>query len=206
VIRWVSERAEDRARDFTALARRVGAASAVRLLAHATAAPLVLVAAPVGDEIAAHLCSSADEMGGLLLGHAYVMPITPRHGFGFLIEVNAQVTSEQFDNSPVSLRMESQLWQRATPHLDAGLSVVGWYHSHPGLGAFFSGTDRATQRAFFREPYSLGLVIDPVRAEHACYAGPDSAERGLDVRVAPSLAPLDALFSARRGGIASPAD
>ena len=198
MIRWVSDRAEDRVRDFTALARTVGAAPAVRLLAHATAAPLVLVAAPVGDEIAAHLCSSADEMGGLLLGQAYAMPVTPRHGFGFLVTVEAQVPSERFDNSPVSLRMESQLWQRATPHLGAGLSVVGWYHSHPGLGAFFSGTDRATQRAFFRQPYSLGLVIDPVRAEHACYAGPESAEPGFDVRVAPSLAPLDTLFGARR--------
>ncbi len=41
--------------------------------------------------------------------------------------------------------------------------VVGWYHSHPNLGAFFSGTDRATQRAFFNRPYSVGLVVDPVR-------------------------------------------
>lgn len=198
MIRWVSNRVEDRARDFAALARSVGAVPAVQLLAHATAAPLVLMAAPAGREIAAHLCSSADEMGGLLLGHAYALPVTPLHGFGFLVDVEAHVPSERFDSSPVSLRMESQLWQRATPHLDAGLTVVGWYHSHPGLGAFFSGTDRATQRAFFREPYSLGLVIDPVRAEHACYAGPDSAEPGFDVRVAPSLAPLDALFRARR--------
>lgn len=197
MIRWVSDRADDRARDFSALAGSVGAAPAVRLLAYATAAPLVLVAAPVGREIAAHLCSSAAEMGGLLLGHAYVLPVTPRHGFGFLVAVEAQVPSERFDNSPVSLRMAPQLWQRATPHLDAGLSVVGWYHSHPGLGAFFSRTDRATQRAFFRQPYSLGLVIDPLRAAHACYAGPDSAEHGFEVRVAPSLAPLDALFGTR---------
>jgi len=197
VIRWVSDRVEDRARDFAALVRSVGAAPAIRLLAHATEAPLVLVAASVGHEIAAHLCSGAGEMGGLLLGHAYAMPVMQRHGFPFMVAVEAHVPSERFDNSPVSLRMESQLWQRATPHLDAGLSVVGWYHSHPGLGAFFSGTDRATQRAFFRQPYSLGLVIDPVRVEHACYAGPDSAELGFDVRVAPSLASLDALFDAQ---------
>lgn len=199
MIRWVSDRLEERASDFAALARSVGAAPAIRLLAHATSAPLVLIAAPVGHQIAAHLCSGAGEMGGLLLGRAYAMPVTPRHGFGFMVAVEAHVPSERFDNSPVSLRMESQLWQRATPHLDAGLSVVGWYHSHPGLGAFFSGTDRATQRAFFRHPYSLGLVIDPVRAEHACYAGPDSAESGFDVRVAPSLASLDSLFGAQPG-------
>ena len=76
-------------------------------------------------------------------------------------------------------------------------SVVGWYHSHPGLGAFFSGTDRETQHAFFRQPYSLGLVVDPLRAELACYAGPDSAEPGFDVLLSPSLAPFGALFGAR---------
>jgi hypothetical protein len=91
VIRWVSDQAEERARDFTALAGSVGAAPAVRLLAHATAAPLVLVTARVSREIVAHLCSSTDEMGGLLLGHAYAVPVTPRHGFGFLVAVEGQV-------------------------------------------------------------------------------------------------------------------
>ena len=197
MIRWLSDRAEDGVRDFAALAQGVGAAPAVQLLAHATAAPLALVAARAAHEIAAHLRSSPDEMGGLLVGHAYALPVTPRHGFGYLVAVEAQVPSERFDNSPVSLRMAPQLWQRATPFLDAGMRVVGWYHSHPGLGAFFSGTDRETQHAFFRQPYSLGLVVDPLRAELACYAGPDSAEPGFDVLLSPSLAPFGALFGAR---------
>jgi len=53
--------------------------------------------------------------------------------------------------------------------------TVGWYHSHPDLGAFFSQTDRATQRAFFNAPYSVALVIDPIRNEEAWFVGAESS-------------------------------
>jgi len=41
--------------------------------------------------------------------------------------------------------------------------VIGWYHSHPGLEVFMSGTDIRTQRIQqqFQDPY-LSIVIDPV--------------------------------------------
>jgi proteasome lid subunit RPN8/RPN11 len=58
--------------------------------------------------------------------------------------------------------------------LTDGTIVVGWYSSHPHLGAFFSETDRTTQHNFFRNAFSLGLVIDPVRNELCAFVGPDS--------------------------------
>jgi COP9 signalosome complex subunit 5 len=40
--------------------------------------------------------------------------------------------------------------------------VIGWYHSHPGLGVFLSGTDVSTQRFQQQmDPY-LAIVIDPL--------------------------------------------
>jgi len=54
--------------------------------------------------------------------------------------------------------------------------IVGWYHSHPNLGVFFSGIDRATQSAFFNYPYALGLVIDPIRRQRKCFFGGASEE------------------------------
>jgi len=41
--------------------------------------------------------------------------------------------------------------------------VVGWFHSHPGYGCFLSSTDLETQRSYFREPYHVALVVDPIR-------------------------------------------
>jgi proteasome lid subunit RPN8/RPN11 len=69
--------------------------------------------------------------------------------------------------------MGTEVWNRARERLGDRI-VVGWYHSHPNLGAFFSGTDRRTQRHFFNRPYSVGLVIDPVRGEEAWFVGPEA--------------------------------
>ncbi len=44
------------------------------------------------------------------------------------------------------------------------LAIVGWYHSHPGLGAhFMSSTDVQTQKVYQSYfPKAVALVIDPV--------------------------------------------
>jgi proteasome lid subunit RPN8/RPN11 len=71
--------------------------------------------------------------------------------------------------------MNSNVWERARESAE-GATIVGWYHSHPDLGVFFSGTDRKTQRAFFNQPHSIGLVIDPIRLQEKWFIGPDSVE------------------------------
>jgi hypothetical protein len=42
---------------------------------------------------------------------------------------------------------------------------------NPGLGAFFSETDRKTQRAFFNHAYCLGWVIDPASDDEKWFLG-----------------------------------
>lgn len=45
-----------------------------------------------------------------------------------------------------------------------GEVIIGWWHTHPGLGVFMSGTDISTQeryQAFF--PQAIALVLDPVK-------------------------------------------
>lgn len=50
----------------------------------------------------------------------------------------------------------------------------GWAHSHPRIGAFFSSTDRDNQ-AQWKQPYSLGIVVDPFgRPPLAVFRGPES--------------------------------
>ena len=39
---------------------------------------------------------------------------------------------------------------------------VGWWHSHPGYGCFFSGTDSANHLRWYDTPHSVALVFDPV--------------------------------------------
>ncbi len=134
--------------------------------------PRVVVTSDCLRSMREHLDTSCDELGGLLLGRAY------RHAGPaetHVIVAECSVASRVFDSTGVSLRMETEVWDRARPLLDAGALVVGWYHSHPNLGAFFSETDRTTQRSFFRNPFSVGIVIDPVREEMRAFVGPESA-------------------------------
>jgi len=44
-------------------------------------------------------------------------------------------------------------------------SVVGWYHSHPGFGCWFSGTDINTQMSFEQlNSRAVGMVVDPIQS------------------------------------------
>jgi proteasome lid subunit RPN8/RPN11 len=49
-------------------------------------------------------------------------------------------------------------------------NVVGWYHSHPGLGVYMSSIDVATQAKFQQfSPYIVALVVDPSTDEVGFY-------------------------------------
>jgi len=42
--------------------------------------------------------------------------------------------------------------------------IVGWWHAHPGYGAFLSGTDKGTQRIYQQLfPKAVAMVVDPSR-------------------------------------------
>ncbi|MHA2174540.1 MAG: Mov34/MPN/PAD-1 family protein [Candidatus Hodarchaeales archaeon] len=50
--------------------------------------------------------------------------------------------------------------------IDNGEVIIGWAHTHPGLGLFFSGTDIDTQLSYQgMHPKSFGLVLDPTQIQ-----------------------------------------
>jgi proteasome lid subunit RPN8/RPN11 len=154
------------------------------LAARTTTAPPVLAFARTALIEALNCVAGAElERGGLLLGE----PFTDAHGAIELVHIRAAVASDDAESSAISLRMSARVWAAAQARLAPHERVVGWFHSHPGIGAFFSATDRATQAGFFRELYSIGWVIDPQRdpprGEHAWFLGPDSVEVGIDAVV-----------------------
>lgn len=57
-------------------------------------------------------------------------------------------------------KMLDMLKQTGRPEM-----VVGWYHSHPGMGCWFSGTDVNTQQSFEQlNPRAVGVVVDPIQS------------------------------------------
>ena len=57
-------------------------------------------------------------------------------------------------------RLRSEMEQR---HPD--LELVGWHHTHPGMGVFLSDFDRFIHRHFFAQPWQFAMVVDP-RQKH----------------------------------------
>jgi proteasome lid subunit RPN8/RPN11 len=145
-----------------------------------TPRPVVVFPNKVRTKINQHLSSKNTELGGLLLGEAFTAG-TKFNDSPILIKISDSVESENYHSTGVSLRMDTEIWDRVKDHVGTAGIVVGWYHSHPNLGAFFSGTDRRNQAAVFYHAYSLGLVIDPIRHEEKWFLGRESLELPTDL-------------------------
>jgi proteasome lid subunit RPN8/RPN11 len=171
-MRWTEQPASLPLQSIAALAER---AANLEELLHGIAPGsglLVAVDTVAADTVNRHLARSDDEQGGLLLGEVYAEGSAVASSR--VVRITQAVPSLDFASTGVSLRMSSAVWEAARGQLGAQELIVGWYHSHPGLGAFFSHTDRRTQRAFFAHAYSVGWVVDPVHGESAWFVGPDS--------------------------------
>lgn len=181
-LRWLDESVPVAVAPLSVLADTYGLAVALEAIAVSREVPLcVVMPAGLRAAIDAFLAGVEVEAGGLLLGRRHAVgdgPDTP------LVSVERFVPGHVSEATGVSLALGTEVWDAARPLLDAGFIVVGWVHSHPDLGAFFSGTDRRTQRAFFAQPWQVGLCVDPVRHEDAWFRGAASLPDGLRVIVA----------------------
>ncbi|MDS1345194.1 Mov34/MPN/PAD-1 family protein [Planktothrix agardhii] len=117
-----------------------------------------------------HLASNLRvEQGGILFGNAYQDP-----NYGIYVEINVAIPAPATVGSGVHLEFTSDSWQDIISYARSQHpqeNIVGWYHSHPNLGVFMSGTDMNTQRAFFYHPWCLSIVRDPVRNSTGYFLG-----------------------------------
>ena len=134
----------------------------------------VYIGSGVQAEVLAHLSDRRVEQGGLLIGRAWLGGTSSQPEGVSHVSVEKAIPADDADGSAIALRMETSVWTAARAALRPGQLIVGWYHSHPGLGAFFSHTDRRTQAAFFAQPYSVGWVLDPDDGSEAFFVGRDS--------------------------------
>ncbi len=137
--------------------------------------PVVVLPREIRKKIIQHLSSETNELGGLLIGYVFTASSNSIQA-PILIQITNFIESRTYQSTGVSLTMDTEIWNRVKPFVENKKLVIGWYHSHPNLGAFFSATDRQNQLASFHHPYSLGLVIDPIRDEEKWYVGKESIE------------------------------
>jgi proteasome lid subunit RPN8/RPN11 len=130
----------------------------------------VYVKADALNSLKAHLASNLRvEQGGILFGNAYEDEF-----LGIYVEIVAAVAAPATIATGVHLEFTPDSWlgiMDYARHQHPQENIVGWYHSHPNIGVFMSGTDMNTQRAFFYHPWCLSIVHDPVRLEIGYFLG-----------------------------------
>lgn len=106
------------------------------------------------------------ELGGALLGKAY------RYQKIVFVEVMAAIPVGSADHGPIHFTFSADSWpqiQRDRNEHYPDLDIVGWFHTHPGLGVFYSSDDVVVHSAAFTLPWHVGLVVDPIRKEAAFF-------------------------------------
>lgn len=130
--------------------------------------PRVVMSQAAVRQVARHCESDTQvELGGVLLGHAYL------HNQQVFVQVEAAIPAITDDQGPVHFTFTGDAW--AQLHADKqelypDLDIVGWFHTHPDLGVFFSADDEVVHAAAFTQPWHVGLVVDPIR-QTASYFG-----------------------------------
>ena len=117
-------------------------------------------------EHAAKGVSENAEVMGLLAGNVY------NDDDGQYAVVNKVVTSGLL-SSEVSVRFDPSGMEAlfdALDSLDFEYVIVGWYHSHLGIGCFMSDTDISTHTSSFGET-GFAMVADPIKEEIKVFKG-----------------------------------
>ncbi len=107
------------------------------------------------------------EVGGLLLGQVY------QAGSVYLVLVTDILPARHTTSGSAFLTFTSQTWIDiiARRGLYPDKKTVGWYHSHPGMGIFLSGSDLFIHKSFFSDQtWYVALVVDPVLGEQGIFA------------------------------------
>lgn len=101
------------------------------------------------------------EIAGLLIGHC------SHHATGacYDILVTDALAAETANASGAHVQLSADVWARLEEDFDRSYRSqnkerLGWYHTHPTQGIFFSNQD-LDAHSLFRKEYQLALVVDP---------------------------------------------
>jgi proteasome lid subunit RPN8/RPN11 len=110
------------------------------------------------------------EHGGVLVGKPFVDVETDCT----FVVINSALPGLDTEGSSIHMQFTPAAWSYILGIIEEDYPdeiIVGWYHSHPGLGVFMSSTDRATQEAFYNHEWNIAVVFDPVAKKTGWFGG-----------------------------------
>jgi len=133
--------------------------------------PLIFLRHSAHERMQAHLRSDLTiELGGLLLGQAFYDAALD----AYFVVIEEALPADGGEGTAISFEYTSTTWTHLTPKLqqmNPDWTVLGSYHSHPGLGVFLSTIDRETQESVFAQDWQVAIVIDPIKDEIGFFLG-----------------------------------
>lgn len=93
--------------------------------------------------------------------------------------INGVLFPEQNEARGDHCEVKSEDIIRMLRNMPEGDRFLGWFHTHPDLKAWFSGTDLETQKSLQKYANSgdmdiLGVVYDPIQDDLKAFCGGDS--------------------------------
>ncbi|MCL1979381.1 MAG: hypothetical protein FWG60_04415 [Methanomassiliicoccaceae archaeon] len=105
------------------------------------------------------------EVMGLMIGHIL------KDGEGTYVKV-LDVATSGLDADEASVRFRKENMEELFVTIDRckGDAVVGWYHSHLGIGCYLSDVDIRTHVGIFGDDTGFAIVIDPSDSTLAAFS------------------------------------
>lgn len=133
-------------------------------------------------ELMARHCSESNrhgrEVGGILVGYSHEVAVAESNQTIETVTTDI-IPIKSSDSSGAHLRLDESDWLYVqqlfdTKYTAEGKVRVGWYHTHPTQGVFFSNLD-VDAHTVFRQPHQFALVIDPRQMEAGVFYWKDYA-------------------------------
>ena len=107
-----------------------------------------------------------NETGGLLIGY------TLEEFNKTYIIISGFVEAKFCEATPTTIKFTHKTWDYCHSEINRNfknLNILGWIHTHPGLGVFLSDYDKFIQNNFFNGDNQIAYVIDPINNNESFY-------------------------------------
>lgn len=107
-----------------------------------------------------------NERGGILIGN-----FEERDG-SYSISITGFIEAKHTDYSSATLKFTHETWNDIHAVKDERFpneKIIGWFHTHPGIGVFLSHYDLFIHRNFFQEIWQVAYVMDPVAGNEGLF-------------------------------------
>ncbi len=130
------------------------------------------------DEYAA--TDTSRELGGVLIG-SY-----EETGGRHIVKISAAIKARYTDASLAEIKFTHQTWEdidKVKELYYPNEKIIGWFHTHPGFGIFLSDYDLFIQNNFFKFPYQVAYVVDPIKGKSGFFGNTDGTIKRIKYQI-----------------------